>query len=153
MAIKQRHYSHFLITVIFLCLSTAISADSIYKWQDENGKWHFSDKAPDNPAAAVEEAPLNSINSTATAKTNAELKEVFTEESKEEIEHRQQKQAAEDKRQAQLERWCQQQRRRLSTMEGRVAFLDSNGKVMAVSEQERIARAAALKNKIAKTCR
>ena len=37
----------FSITAIFLAFICATAAAGIYKYQDENGKWHFSDKAPD----------------------------------------------------------------------------------------------------------
>jgi hypothetical protein len=152
MKIRQQRAAHFLITAMFLGSSATLSADNIYKWQDETGKWHFSDRAPDNPAIATKEAALNPINSTATAKTNAELKTVFPEKSQEEIEHGQQKESIERQQKAQLERWCQQQRQRLRAMEGPVVFVDNNGNVIPVSEQQRIARATELSNAIRRRC-
>jgi hypothetical protein len=35
------------IAAAFLLLPTAASADNIYKYQDEKGIWHFTDRAPD----------------------------------------------------------------------------------------------------------
>ncbi|NVJ51152.1 MAG: DUF4124 domain-containing protein [Gammaproteobacteria bacterium] len=35
-----------MLTAALFCCSLSIAAAEVYKWQDENGKWHFSDKPP-----------------------------------------------------------------------------------------------------------
>ena len=36
------------IGLLLLMITSVISADTIYKYQDEKGRWHFTDKPPDN---------------------------------------------------------------------------------------------------------
>lgn len=36
--------------IVFTCLSIPVMAGDLYKWQDEDGVWHFSDKPPESGA-------------------------------------------------------------------------------------------------------
>lgn len=138
--------------LLFLLAAPMVLAEDFYKWQDENGKWHFSDKAPENAPTTVEQGTVSVPNTTNTRQTNKDLKSVFSNETPAEIEHRKQQQAAEENQRAQHNRACQQARKQLKTIEGRVVFLDANGKPVQVSEDERIAKAAALRTQIERYC-
>lgn len=136
-----------------LCAGTPGFGQTLYKWKDANGKWHFSDKAPADGNTTVEKAALGETNTTSTRETNEHLKKVFPGETPEEAAHRRQKVVQEKEKQARIDEICRQARKRLDIVRGRVIFLDENGKQVQVSEEERRARAIALEKEIKQYCR
>mgnify|MGYP000108968484 CR=1 FL=1 len=59
--------------IALLCLASSSFAD-IYKWQDEQGKWHFGDTPPENrKVLPIEVAPSNVV--PGTTKSSNWLKE------------------------------------------------------------------------------
>jgi len=135
-----------------LCCTLPANGDTVYKWQDASGKWHFSDTPPGDEAGRATAAPIKTTNTTSTAATNRELKQVFTDELPAEAAHRRQQQQQQDARRAQLDRWCRQARDRLATIRGRVIFIDADGNPLEVTEDEREQRARALQRQIDRTC-
>lgn len=70
--------------VLLLCL-TPLSQAAIYRWVDESGKVHFSDKQPENNAPTEEiSSELRPLNSDSSATETEKLKAVFQEETPEE---------------------------------------------------------------------
>ncbi len=37
----------FLVSILILFGATIVNADTVYRWQDKNGRWHFSDRPVD----------------------------------------------------------------------------------------------------------
>lgn len=138
---------------VLLCLiglaGLCAPAQSLYKWQDENGKWHFSDTPPPD-AAGVEEitgpGPGNTIEQHGT---NQRLKTQFPEMTPEERAHQQRRKKS---REEQTATACRRARNTLARLEGRVVFLDDAGNPVEVSEEEREARARRLRREIARRC-
>jgi len=130
--------------------SSNIDAQSIYKWQDENGKWQFSDMPPANSDTPVEKSNPNPVNT--TTNTNRALKKVFPSQSAAETRYENQQANTKAQRSAAITQWCNQARKRLSIIEGKVVFLDEQGRALQVTEEEREARALALRKKIRKNC-
>lgn len=135
-----------------LAFSLPCQAGKVYKWQDDHGKWHFSDTAPGDRPAEVEETDPASVNSAETGKATRELQKVFPGETPEEAAFEKRKAASDRLRQAQKDAWCSQARKRLETIRGRVVFLDDEGNAMDVTEEEREARADALAKHINANC-
>jgi len=138
---------------VLLLLSALNARGDIYRWVDEQGNLHFSDKKPEDQTVAKEISgelrPLNS--DTSTAETD-KLKQVFQGETPEERAY-QQRQRAQQQQQEQVRRQiCQQARNKLSILRGRVVFLDSNGREMEVTEDERQQRANELAEEIRHYC-
>lgn len=46
------------ITILLICLSLPLVAGDLYKWQDEDGNWHFSDKPPVTDSVEFETVEL-----------------------------------------------------------------------------------------------
>lgn len=54
---------------------TPQSTKTMYKWQDENGQWHFSDKAGDVPEQVIEQnvpEVVNSMEALSSSEKNSE---------------------------------------------------------------------------------
>jgi hypothetical protein len=140
--------------LFILLLVAALGArGEIYRWVDEQGNLHFSDKKPEDQAAAKEISgelrPLNS--DTSTAETG-KLKQVFQGETPEEKAYQQRQQAQQQQQKKARQQACQQARNKLSILRGRVVFLDSNGRDMEVTEDERQQRANKLAEEIRHYC-
>ena len=139
----------FLLAVL-LCTVPAGRGGTVYKWRDDNGKWHFSDKAP--PDRDAEQTDPGRINITEGSRATSELNTAFPRETPEEAAYRERKAAEARHRQDLTESWCNQARQRLETIRGRVIFLDSDGNPVEVTEEEREARAVTLAGRIRENC-
>ena len=135
---------------LFTAFSPNIDAQSIYKWQDENGKWQFSDTPPADGETPVEESNPNPVNT--TTNTNRALKKAFPSQPAAEARYENQQENTRAQRSSAVTQWCNQARKRLSIIEGKVVFLDEQGRALEVTEEEREARALALRKKIRKNC-
>lgn len=52
----------YLIFLIFLLGSVMVNADTVYRWQDENGRWHFSDRPVDGAdSVAIQPQEITSV--------------------------------------------------------------------------------------------
>jgi len=129
------------------------SHSEIYRWVDEQGKVHFGDKAHTNKQAQdiTRDTQLKNLDHSAQR----------TEQSLQQIDLRQQVQSAESQqRQSQTNpnaekrvQACREAKQRLRILQGRVYFVDENGKEVSVSERERQQRADALGRDIKRYCR
>jgi hypothetical protein len=147
------NYSTFLYR---LCLLTLLSLQSenvisqVYKWQDEHGKWHFSDTKPAHSTNSVEQQEIGPVNR--TVNHNKALRDVFPESTPGEEKHRKVTEAQERQRAKEIRLWCLKARKRLKIMEGPVVFLDRNGQQVPTTEAERDAKARKLRAKIDSLC-
>lgn len=139
-----------LIPALIITLPLASQAQTIYKWQNEDGKWQFSDTPPSDGKTAVEQSDPTPVNT--SSNTNREMNKVFPRQTSAEIRYENQQQKAANQRTAAIAQWCKQARRRLGIIEGKVVFLDEQGRALEVTEEEREARAIALRKKISKNC-
>lgn len=139
-----------LAIVMMLSFPALLQAQTIYKWQDENGKWQFSDTPPADNSRPVEQPTLDPVNT--TTNTNEAMNRVFPGETAAETRYENEQDQARAQRNASVAKWCNQLRKRLSIIEGKVVFLDQQGRAMEITETEREARAVALRQKITKNC-
>jgi hypothetical protein len=135
-----------------LILSTP-SLSEIYRWVDNQGKVHFSDKKPPSTEAAEDiSGQLQPLNSDSSASETAKLQQVFQGETPEEQAYRQQQQAQQQQQEDLREQGCQKARQQLSILRGRVAFIDPDGKEVVITEEERARRADELDRQIRQHC-
>ena len=142
------------ITLWLLCLfSISVYGEKLYRWVDDNGRVHYTDKPPAERVekqAEVSES-LKPLNIGENSDEINKIKDVFPQETEEEANFRQQ-QAEEKKkqRQQQLSK-CDKARRDLKTIRGRVVFF-KDGKAVDVTEGERKQMAADLEKLIRRHC-
>ncbi|WKD50220.1 DUF4124 domain-containing protein [Microbulbifer spongiae] len=137
-----------------LLLAMGAAAGELYRWVDEDGRVYFSDRPPvETQAQDISDKlePINSIDGNRTQRS-AEGRRPHDIE-REYAQHRQQQQQQQQQaRQRALKRICQQARQRLNALNGRVAFIDENGREVRYSERERQQMAKKLSHEIAQRC-
>jgi len=146
------HLYEWILLAGFSFASTQSYAE-VYRWVDEQVKVHFGDKAHANKQA-------QDITQD-TKQKNLDHSAQRTEQSLQQIDLRQQVQSAESQqRQSQTNpnaekraQACREAKQRLRILQGRVYFVDENGKEVSVSERERQQRADALGRDIKRYCR
>ncbi|MCW8195685.1 DUF4124 domain-containing protein [Proteobacteria bacterium 005FR1] len=120
-----------------LFIAVAASAD-IYRWTDENGRVHFSDKPPRDREAENISERTRSVNVDTSSGEREKLNELFAPESPEEKRLRQQREV---QRTAQAEKQrlvCEKAQRELRFFkEERFYWVDESGNSKNASEQER----------------
>lgn len=124
----------------------------MYRWVDEYGKVHFSDKKP--PAVQAENISdqvkqQNIDYSSGSAAKQLERYERI--QSARDTEQQQRSSQRGDKDQ-ERERNCRDAKRRLRVIRGPVVFYDEQGNPEQVTEKERERRAAALEQQIRQYC-
>ena len=135
-------------------LSTAnLCHGEIYRWVDDQGKLHFSDKKPqsDHPTEDISKQ-LRPLNSDTSASETEKLKQVFQEESAEEKAYHHQQQSQQQQHDNARQQACLEAKNQLSILRGRVAFHNPNGKEVIVTEDERARRANQLEEEIRRHC-
>lgn len=141
---------HYLSTLL-LGLSSSMVFSEIYQWTDEKGRTHFGDRPPVTVNSTSISDQLNQINITNDLSSPEMM-----------LRHEQTKEAERKKRQeawqaqqknkpSQLEK-CKEAKRLLKVIQGRVVFVDENGKDMKRSEKTREKRAKKLASSIQKYC-
>ncbi|WGL15576.1 DUF4124 domain-containing protein [Microbulbifer bruguierae] len=131
-------------------LALEAGAGELYRWVDEDGRVHFSDRPPVEAKAESLDGQLKPINS-----ADATRKIDFPDSSRaQQIERdyvqRRQAQEARDLHQRQIA--CNQARRQLEILKGRVYFVDADGNQTTISERERAEKASALDALIHRHC-
>ncbi len=143
-------------TILFIAwlLPTAVPCHGeIYRWIDDQGKTHFSDKKPEADHAAEDiSKQLRPLNSDASASETEKLQQVFQGETAEEKAYHQQQQSRQRQQDNTRQQACLQAKNQLSILRGRVAFHDPDGKEIVVTEDERARRADQLEQEIRQHC-
>ncbi|WP_438957744.1 DUF4124 domain-containing protein [Porticoccus sp.] len=140
------------LLVLLLCL-TPLSQAAIYRWVDENGKIHFSDKQPENNATAQDiSGELRPLNNDSSTTETEKLKAVFQGATPEEKAFNARQKAEQEKQYLHKQRDCQKARNQLRVLRGRVAFEDTEGNEIIISEEERQQRAKQLEQQIQIHC-
>ncbi|MFC6633618.1 DUF4124 domain-containing protein [Microbulbifer taiwanensis] len=136
--------------VIALMLAATAGAGELYRWVDKDGKVHFSDRPPAEAAAENIEDELRPINTAdATAPRDRSVRRQQA-NPQQEYENRQRQQQQE--RQQKVAQACNHARRELRMLQGRVAFIDGQGKEIKMTERERQQMAARLQGEIRRAC-
>ncbi len=149
----MRSYTQIIALLLTITLCPFVAADKLYKWVDAKGKVHYSDKPPvDTHKVTDITDDLKPVNTSRTNDETARLKQVFPQESEAERAYRQQTQQQEARQKHQRDRACARARADLRKMQGRVIFVDKNGKRYTISETERARRAEELKKLVDKRC-
>ncbi|WP_179957657.1 DUF4124 domain-containing protein [Exilibacterium tricleocarpae] len=125
----------------------------VYRWVDENGKVHFSDRKPQGKAAAedISEA-VSKTNIDDSTQQNQKLGDVFPKETAAEKALRQRQTQERQTRRQQHDKDCKRARKLLDVLRGRVYFVDENGQPYNISERERKEREAKLQAEINQYC-
>jgi hypothetical protein len=148
-----------VVAGLMLPLTTSAQKDSIYSWTDENGVRHYSDTAPAEAKAEVEQIPIPQSTAPAGADGETLNNEIMAEEAAapgtadpsagtgQELSYAdQQRQAMEEKRQArresqaERERICLQARDQLARIEPsrRVFYTDEAGNTTRLDDEQRV---------------
>ncbi len=141
-----------MVKALTLIATIALSSTSwaeIYRWVDDKGRVHYSDRAQDRKAEDVS-GSLKSVNITQgqpvqefgaqQPKSAAEL----------EIDYRNQAQSR--KREDAWQQKCEQARQQLKTLSGPVVFEREDGSTFEISEQERANKEQKLRRSIEQNC-
>ncbi|SHF24970.1 protein of unknown function [Microbulbifer donghaiensis] len=132
-----------------LLSSAAACAGDLYRWVDEDGKVHFGDRPPMEAEAENIEGELRPVN-TADAPAPQQTASRQQHNVDQEYENRQRQRELRQKQQ--MTRACNSARRQLRMLQGRVAFIDANGKEIKMTERERQQQAERLRREVARAC-
>lgn len=128
---------------------TAQANAEIYKWTDKDGKVHYGDKKVKTAEDITNTVKKQNIDT--STEEHQKLETVFRKENAADRAYKAQ-QAMPDPAAENHARRCAEAKDTLSKLEGRVNFIDENGKVVKTSEQEREARAGEMRKILADNC-
>ncbi|WP_105102433.1 DUF4124 domain-containing protein [Microbulbifer pacificus] len=130
----------------------AISADAqeLYRWVDADGKVHFGDRPPAEANAESLDGRLKPVNG-----ADPTLRQDFPDTARaQDIEReyaaRKESQQSRNLRQQQIA--CHEARRQLQILQGRVYFVNEDGKESTISERQRQQEAQKLEARIRQYC-
>ncbi len=135
---------------LLLLLSWPLTSSAeLYQWTDDQGRAHFGDRPPVNIEAKTLDVKIQ----------NSDF-ELLSDKARQSFERIQKNQHLSDtKRQQQaqqqalaIQQRCQQARQTLHQLQGPVVFIDKEGNSVAISENERAARASRLETTITRYC-
>ena len=140
------------ICLCALLLSAAnAGADGLYRWVDADGQVHFGDRPPQSAKAEDIGGKLRPINSAdAPAAPQKAARGGQQAKLQQQYESRQRQEAQQQRQQ--MAQACRQAQRDLHILQGRVMFVDANGKEVKITERERQQRAAQLQRDIQRLC-
>ena len=135
-----------LMFFIAILLTTVTNAE-VYRWVDSNGKTHYDDKKPSGNSDDIT-AKVKKQNIDTSSKEHAKLEAIFRKENAADRDY-QQMQAQPS---AELANKCAEAKDYLGKIDGRVQFIDEEGKPVHVSEEERKKRVIQMDNIIKQHC-
>lgn len=119
--------------VLGLLLATSVCAQAeVYRWTDANGKVHFGDKKKAPDAENITEKVSKTNVDTSTAE-HQKLESVFRKENDADREYKLQQSQPDPE----LLRRCTEAKNYLKDINGRVQFIDDDGKPVHVTEAQR----------------
>lgn len=153
----MRHSAVFVtplfVTVLGIALSLQAAAE-IYRWTDENGRTHFSDKPPRDRQAENISQKVDSVNLDSSGEERKKLNRLFAPETPEEKERRLQRKQAEASERERQQQLCAQAREELRFFrEERFYWVDEQGGASNASEEERQQVVTGLTDAIQRHCR
>lgn len=138
--------------IVFIILSLGSAQAEMYRWVDDSGKVHFSDKKPvEHKAEEISDQVRQQNIDYSGGSTKGQLQQYERNQTARETERQQIKQRS-DKWSGEKKEWCRDARDRLRILRGRVSFFDNDNNEIKVTEKERESRATALEQDIQKYC-
>ena len=136
------------ILVGLLVISINATAE-VYRWVDNSGKVHYTDKKP-APTAENITKKVSKQNVDSSSGELRKVEQIHNRNAARQQEHPHTRAQTNAQQQRQSE--CSAAQQRLNKISGRVIFLDDDGKVVTVNEQERQTMVAELKQEIQTNC-
>lgn len=143
-----------LVAGLFAAAVGPVEAQQVYRWVDEAGNVHYSDRAP--PEREAERLPIDIQPTDLEATIRAERdRQEFLEHREQDRADDAQDEAAEATDRAARARSCAQARERVATIESarRLSRVDEDGNRHTYDEQERAAALAEAQGQVAEWCR
>ncbi|NIB39597.1 DUF4124 domain-containing protein [Pseudomaricurvus alkylphenolicus] len=142
-----------ITTAVLLVLlpGAAIKAE-VYRWVDDQGRVHYSDKRPSQAEAEDISDDLKPVNVDESNRERTKMERLFRKKTDAELAHEQQQQQQQQLQRQKHENQCERARRALKGMQGRVVFRRADGSEEVVSEKERERRAEAFRQQIQQHC-
>ena len=117
----------------FMLLGLSFSSQAeVYRWTDAKGKTHYGDKKPTEQAENITDQ-VKKVNVDTSSAEHKKLEMLFRKENAADREYA----ARKAKPDPNLIARCTEARQYLHDISGRVSFVDSQGKLMRVTETER----------------
>jgi len=139
------------LSIFILLVAIQTAHAEIYRWVDENGKTHFSDKPSHKIQSEDISETLEQQNIDYSAdSTSNQVQQHIRHQSARQTE---QQQIDQQQPKNNNEANCQRARKALRAINGRVIFLDKDGKEIKTTEQERAEKAAKLSAEISRRCK
>ncbi len=136
-----------------LWLVAVPALSEMYKWVDKQGNVHYSDKPPANAQQKSEQVEVK-VQNTDFNYLDAEAKRKQQQIRRNKaIQKQQQNRQEAKKKEDPREKACQNAKQRLSKLQGRVVFVDKDGKELKVTEKERQQQEKQLAEQIKKYCK
>jgi hypothetical protein len=133
--------------LIFVMIFAINCQAEVYRWTDKDGKVHFGDKKTNATAENITKK-VNTQNIDASTQELRKMETIFRKENDADRVHQQQLNEASQEQQQQ----CEQANLQLKRFEGRVQYIDDDGKPIKVTETEHKQRVAVLRDAIAQHC-
>lgn len=138
-----------LMALLALINCQMVSAE-VYRWVDAEGKTHYSDKKSAKNAADIT-AEVNQQNIDTSIEEQRKLQKIFRPENDADRAYHRQQQLRKQP-DAEMIQHCNEQRKYLHQIKGRVQFIDEQGQIIKVTEKERQAAVLRVENYIASRC-
>jgi hypothetical protein len=137
--------------ILISMISIQVSHAEIYRWVDENGKTHFSDKPPHKIKSEDISETLQQQNIDYSAgSTSNQVQQHIRHQSAKQTEQQQiEQQRPKDNDAAN----CLRARQALHAIKGRVIFFDKDGQEIKTTEKNRAEKAAKLSAEINRRCK
>lgn len=138
--------------LFFACATLAASAGAqqLYRWVDVDGKVHFGDRPPAEAQAESLDGKLKPVNGAEPTRHQDFPDTSRAQAIEQEYTARKQSQQSRSLQQQQIA--CQRARRQLHILQGRVYFVDEDGKESTISERQRQQEAQQLEAQIRQHC-
>ena len=121
-----------------------------YRWVDENGKTHYSDKKPRTEAEDITQA-IKKQNIDTSIEEQRKLQDIFRPENEADREFYRQQQLKNQPTPEDIQH-CNNLRHYLNKIDGRVQFIDEDGKAVPVTEKQRQQRVEEVQRYLAQHC-
>ena len=140
----------FPMLVLLGLINCSSVAAEVYRWVDAEGKTHYSDKKADKHAADIT-AEVSQQNIDTSIEEQRKLQQIFRPENAADRAYYRQQQLQQQP-DAEMIKHCNEQRKYLNNIKGRVQFIDEQGQMIKVTEKQRQAEVQRVENYIASRC-
>lgn len=133
---------------IFFIFTSAYG--EVYRWLDDNGKMHYSDKKPATSAQDIT-AEIDNTNIDTSIAEQRKLQQILRPKNAADRAYEHRRQQQDQPSRAQIN-YCNQRRNYLHAISGRVQLLDDSGNAVKFTERERQTRVQQIKQEIVQNC-